>query len=92
MEIVGIDPGVRDQIHKLASSGLCSSVPGEVMTSVMVNGPKEGDVLYEMHESEKESIYNSLKKRAKIVSDGFNSIPEFSCQLVQGAMYCFPSV
>lgn len=92
MELVGIDPKVRDQIYKLASSGLCSNVPGQVMTSVMVNGPKEGDVSYVMHESEKESIFNSLKKRAKIVSDGFNDIPGFSCQPVQGAMYCFPSV
>lgn len=92
MEMVGIDPDVRDQIYKLASSHLCSNVPGQIMTSIMVNGPKEGDESYEMHEKEKEDIFKSLQRRAKIVGDGFNKIPGFSCQPVQGAMYCFPSV
>lgn len=92
MEMVGIDPNVRDQIYKLASSHLCSNVPGQVMTSIMVNGPKEGDASYYMHEKEKKDIFESLKRRAKIVGDGFNKIPGFSCQPVQGAMYCFPSV
>jgi alanine transaminase len=92
MELVGIDSSVRDQLYKLASSGLCSNVPGQIMTSIMVNGPEKGDVSYKLHENEKQMIYVSLKRRAKIVSDGFNSIPGFSCQPVQGAMYCFPSI
>jgi len=92
MEMVGIDPAVRDQIYKLASSHLCSNIPGQIMTSIMVNGPREGDESYELHENEKGAIFESLKRRAKIVGDGFNKIPGFSCQPVQGAMYCFPSV
>ncbi len=92
MEMDGFDPAIRDQIYKLASANLCSNVPGQIMTSLMVNGPQEGDESYELHENEKKSIFESLKKRAKIVGDGFNNIPGFSCQNVQGAMYCFPSV
>eukprot|EP01083_Nonionella_stella_P289611 985568_1 len=92
MELVGIDPGVKDQIYKLASASLCSNVPGQIMTSLMVNGPKEGDESYKIHEDEKKAVFESLKRRAEIVGKGFNAIPGFSCQEVQGAMYCFPKV
>lgn len=92
MELVGIDPGVKDQIYKLASASLCSNVPGQIMTSLMVNGPKKGDASYKSHEAEKKAIYDSLKRRAKIATDGLNEIPGFSCQQAQGAMYIFPKV
>jgi aspartate/methionine/tyrosine aminotransferase len=92
MELVGIDPNVVDEIYKLASAGLCSTVGGQVMTSLMVRGPNPTDVSYASHEAEKKAIYNSLKRRAQIVSDGLNSIDGFSCQPAEGSMYCFPSV
>jgi len=92
MELEGIDPEVTDQIVKLASSNLCSNVPGQIMTSLMVNEPKEGDESYESHKKEKAAILESLKKRANIAYEGFNEIPGFSCERAQGAMYCFPSV
>jgi len=92
MELVGIDPTVKDHLYKLASASLCSNVPGQIMTSLMVNGPKPGDVSYESHEAEKKAIYESLKRRAKIITEGLNDIPGFSCQEAQGAMYVFPKV
>lgn len=92
MEMDGFDSTVRDHLYKLASSHLCSNVPGQIMTSIMVNGPNEEDESFKLHEIEKKEVFDSLKRRAKIVSNGFNSVPGFSCQPVQGAMYCFPSV
>lgn len=92
MEMMGFDPAIRDQMYKLASAHLCANVPGQVMTSLMVNGPKEGGASYQLHQEEMKNIFDSLCKRAKIVGDGFNNIPGFSCQNVQGSMYCFPSV
>jgi aspartate/methionine/tyrosine aminotransferase len=92
MELVGFDPKVEDHLYKLASSSLCSTVNGQVMMSLMVRGPEPGDESYESHEAEKDAIYNSLKRRSKIVSDGLNSIHGFSCQPAMGSMYCFPSV
>lgn len=92
MELVGFDSGVKDCLYKLASASLCSNVPGQIMTSLMVNGPKPGDESYESHEAEKKAIYESLKRRAKIARDGLNDIPGFSCQEAQGAMYIFPRV
>jgi len=92
MELTGIDPKVQAQLYKLASSGLCSNVPGQIMTSLMVNGPQPGDESYETHQDEIVDIFQSLKRRASIASEGFNSIDGFQCQKAQGAMYCFPSV
>jgi aspartate/methionine/tyrosine aminotransferase len=92
MELVGIDPAVKDMIYKLSSSFLCSSVSGQIMTSLMVRGPSPGDESYESHEREKADIFQGLKRRAKIVSAGLDAIPGFSCRPAQGSMYCFPRV
>jgi aspartate/methionine/tyrosine aminotransferase len=92
MELVGFDPKVVEHIYKLASSGLCSTVNGQVMMSLMVRGPKPGDESYKSHEAEKQAVYNSLKERSRLVSEGLDSIPGFSCQSAMGAMYCFPRV
>jgi len=92
MELQGIDPEVKDQIVKLASSHLCSNIPGQIMMSLMVNGPNAGDESFESHEAEKKAIFESLKRRANIAYEGFNKIPGITCERVQGAMYCFPSV
>ena len=62
------------------------------MTSLMCRGPEPGEESYESHEAEKRAIYDGLKRRAQIVGKGLDSIPGFSCQPAQGAMYCFPSV
>jgi alanine transaminase len=72
--------------------GLCATVTGQVMTSLMVRGPDAGDESFASFEQEKKGIFESLKRRSKIVSEGLNSIPGFSCQPAQGSMYCFPSV
>eukprot|EP00590_Aulacoseira_subarctica_P000292 CAMPEP_0172429364 /NCGR_PEP_ID=MMETSP1064-20121228/50058_1 /TAXON_ID=202472 /ORGANISM="Aulacoseira subarctica , Strain CCAP 1002/5" /LENGTH=516 /DNA_ID=CAMNT_0013174721 /DNA_START=162 /DNA_END=1712 /DNA_ORIENTATION=+ len=92
MELAGFDSQVKDYLYKLASSGLCSSLDGQVMTSLMVRGPSPGSTSYESHQMEMKEIYESLKRRSKTVSQGLNSIPGFSCQPSQGSMYCFPSI
>jgi alanine transaminase len=92
MELTGFDENIKNQLYKLASASLCSTVNGQCMTSLMCRGPSPDDVSYESHEKEKLDIFNSLKKRSKIVNDGLNSIDGFSCQPAQGAMYCFPSI
>lgn len=92
MELVGIDDEVQDHIYKLASSGLCSCLNGQIMVSLMCRGPEPGDESYESHNNEMKTIFESLKRRSKIVSNGLNKIPGFSCQPAAGAMYSFPSV
>lgn len=92
MELTGFDAQVKDELYKLASSGLCSSLNGQCMTALMCRGPQPGDDSYEAHEAEKKTIFDSLKRRAKIVGEGLGAIPGFACQPAQGSMYCFPSV
>lgn len=92
MELVGLDPQVEDMIYKLASSSLCSTVSGQVMTSLMVRGPEPGDESYKSHLDEKKEIFESLRRRSRLVSTGLDKIPGFSCQPSTGSMYCFPSV
>lgn len=92
MELVGIDKFAHDELYKLASAGLCSNLPGQVMTSLMVRGPQPGDASFESHEAEKRAIFESLCRRSKIITTGLNSIPGFSCQEAAGAMYSFPAV
>ena len=58
----------------------------------MVRGPSEESDSYNSHQEEMNNIYESLKRRSKLVTEGLNSIPGFSCQPAQGSMYCFPNV
>ncbi|ACI64557.1 alanine aminotransferase, aminotransferase class I, partial [Thalassiosira pseudonana CCMP1335] len=92
VEMVGIEQDVNDCFYKLAASKLCSNAPGQAMVSLMCKGPNRGDSSYESHEKEKQAVFEGLRDRAQLVSEGLDSIPGFSCQPATGAMYCFPSV
>lgn len=92
MELTGFDETVKSHLYKLASASLCSTVSGQLMTSLMVRGPEPGDESYDSHEAEKKSVLDTLKRNAGLVANGLNSIPGFSCQPAAGSMYCFPSV
>lgn len=86
MELHNIDPEVKAQLYKLASSGLCSGVPGQIFTSLMVRGPEEGGESFESHAAEEAAIYDSLKRKAKLLVDGLNAIPGIACESADGAM------
>jgi len=90
MELHGIDPYVQSQIYKLASSGLCAGLAGQVMTSLMVNGPKEGGESYIGFVEEERAIFESLSRRAKTIVEGLNKIDGIECEPAEGAMYAFP--
>ena len=90
MELTHIDPYVQSQIYKLASSGLCSGVAGQIMTSLMLRPPQPGGESYDQFMKEEGEIYESLKRRAKILVDGLNSIDGIECNETEGAMYAFP--
>ena len=92
MELHNIDPYVQSQLYKLASSGLCSNLGGQVMTSLMMKPPVPGDLSYEQFHEEESSIYDGLKRRAKAVVEGLNRVDGISCNAAEGAMYTFPSI
>ena len=69
MELHNIDPYVHTQLYKLASSGLCSGVAGQMMMSLMVRPPLPNQESYELFAKEENTIFESLKRRAVSVSD-----------------------
>ena len=58
----------------------------------MVNPPKPGDESFELYNKERTSEIASLRRRAQIVTDGFNSLEGVTCNFTEGAMYSFPRV
>ena len=84
--------GADAQLYKLASSGLCAGVPGQIMTSLMVSPPKPGDASFESHTTEEIKVFGSLQRRSKLLVDGLNAIPGIDCEPADGAMYAFPRV
>jgi alanine transaminase len=92
MELYNIDPYVQSQMYKLASSGLCSGVAGQIMTSLMVKGPAKDGESFQKFQDEEQNIFESLKRRAKAIVDGLNKIEGINCKPAEGAMYAFPSI
>ena len=58
----------------------------------MVNPPKPGDPSFELYSRECADELASLKRRAKVVSGAFASLPGMSCQPTEGGMYSFPQL
>jgi glutamate--glyoxylate aminotransferase len=60
--------------------------------ALMVNPPKAGDESYEQHQEETAAILASLRRRAQIMTDGFNACEGVTCNFTEGAMYSFPKL
>merc|ERR1712187_1055869 len=59
---------------------------------MMVTPPKEGDPSYALFKQETDGILNGLKQRARLLTEGLNSIPGISSRAIQGAMCVFAKV
>lgn len=91
-EIRNIPADVSAQLLKLQSVSLCASLPGQVTVYCMVRPPKPGSPSHDEYARERDGILGELKKRARLVADGLNSIPGMACNEVAGAMYAFPRI
>jgi len=91
-ELHGFDPEVQAQLLKLVSIGLCSNVMGQVAVGLMVKPPQPGEASHAKFVSERDTIMESLKRRATKLVAGLNALEGVSCNEAQGAMYAFPSV
>lgn len=92
MELHNMDPQVIDEIYKISSINLCPNVPGQVALGLMVNPPKPGDPSFTQFRHEKDSLIESLKRRARKITDAFNALEGVVCQETEGAMYSFPRI
>ncbi|MED6217660.1 Glutamate--glyoxylate aminotransferase 2 [Stylosanthes scabra] len=91
-EMTNISPETVDQIYKVASISLSPNVPAQIFMGLMVNPPKPGDISYDQFVRESKGILESLRRRARIMTDGFNSCRNVVCNFTEGAMYSFPQI
>ena len=92
MELHHIDPYVQAQLYKLVSSGLCSGLAGQIMTSLMVHPPQEDDESYAQFVAEEKAIFDSLVKKSSTLVEGLNKIDGVECESAEGSMYAFPRI
>lgn len=64
----------------------------QVVLSCLCNPPKPGDASYDLFQQERSAEFASLARRAALVSDAFNSLPNMSVVPTKAAMYSFPQV
>eukprot|EP00271_Cylindrocystis_brebissonii_P008817 TRINITY_DN23318_c0_g1_i1.p1 TRINITY_DN23318_c0_g1~~TRINITY_DN23318_c0_g1_i1.p1 ORF type:complete len:485 (-),score=121.74 TRINITY_DN23318_c0_g1_i1:638-2092(-) len=92
VEFTNFHPMVIDELYKIASISLSPNVNGQVMMGLMVNPPQPGDYSYANFVREKKAILESLRRRAHIMTDGFNACENVVCNFTEGAMYSFPQI
>ncbi|GER37030.1 alanine aminotransferase 2 [Striga asiatica] len=91
-EMTNISPKAVEEIYKVASISLSPNVPAQILMGIMVNPPKPGDISYERYVRESKGILESLRRRAQLMTDGFNSCRNVVCNFTEGAMYSFPQI
>eukprot|EP00252_Welwitschia_mirabilis_P020719 TRINITY_DN512_c0_g1_i1.p1 TRINITY_DN512_c0_g1~~TRINITY_DN512_c0_g1_i1.p1 ORF type:complete len:481 (+),score=87.60 TRINITY_DN512_c0_g1_i1:357-1799(+) len=91
-ELTNIPPKTVDEIYKVASISLSPNVPAQIFLGLMVNPPKPGDISYQQFVTESKMILESLRRRARIMTDGFNGCRNVVCNFTEGAMYSFPQI
>jgi alanine transaminase len=91
-EFVGMSDSVMSLFVKVASTSLSSNTMGQIMVGLMVTPPKKGDASYASFQKETKGIFDGMKERAKLLTDGLNAIDGISTRQIQGAMYAFAKV
>ncbi|KAM9958137.1 hypothetical protein ACTFIW_013117 [Dictyostelium discoideum] len=92
MELNGVTQDVKAEIYKLASIGLCPNVIGQLVVDLMVRPPVAGEQSHDLYIKERDNIYESLKKRANLLTNALNSLDGVTCNPSEGAMYAFPQI
>eukprot|EP00775_Hariotina_reticulata_P006739 gene6739-6959_t len=92
VEFTNLHPKTVEEMYKIASINLAPNGTGQVAMSCLVNPPKPGSPSHEQHEAERQAELASLRRRAHMVTDGFNSLEDVTCNFTEGAMYSFPQL
>ncbi|OAP17057.1 GGT2 [Arabidopsis thaliana] len=91
-EMTNIPPRTVEEIYKVASIALSPNVSAQIFMGLMVSPPKPGDISYDQFVRESKGILESLRRRARMMTDGFNSCKNVVCNFTEGAMYSFPQI
>jgi alanine transaminase len=92
MELINIDPEVKAQMLKISSIMLCPPVTGQIAMDLLFNPPGPSQPSYATFIKEKVEILESLRRKAKLAYEIFNSMVNIKCNFVEGAMYAMPCV
>jgi len=91
-EAIGFEDAVLEQMVKMASITLCSSVTGQIATGLMINPPAEGDASWDQYKAERDGIQSSLKRRAELVCERLNALEGLTANASEGALYAFARI
>eukprot|EP00768_Dysnectes_brevis_P005736 gnl/Dysnectes_brevis/426_a469_5296.p1 GENE.gnl/Dysnectes_brevis/426_a469_5296~~gnl/Dysnectes_brevis/426_a469_5296.p1 ORF type:complete len:466 (-),score=213.71 gnl/Dysnectes_brevis/426_a469_5296:87-1484(-) len=89
MHMYNIDKELVGAFDDILSMG-CPNITGMIAMSAMVAPPCEGEDIYDLHTAEYTALLDSLKLKAGMVSEVFNSWERCSCVTPDGALYAFP--
>ncbi|XP_054043592.1 alanine aminotransferase 2-like [Rissa tridactyla] len=89
VEVVNMDPEVKQQLAKLVSVRLCPPVSGQILLDAVVDPPKPGDPSYELFISEKTAVLSALAHKARLTQEIFNKSPGIRCNPCRAP--CTPS-
>eukprot|EP00243_Klebsormidium_subtile_P002908 TRINITY_DN15936_c0_g1_i1.p1 TRINITY_DN15936_c0_g1~~TRINITY_DN15936_c0_g1_i1.p1 ORF type:complete len:490 (+),score=103.90 TRINITY_DN15936_c0_g1_i1:140-1609(+) len=89
VEFTNIHPEVLEQCYKIVSVSLSPNVTGQLMVGLMCNPPQPGDPSYEQYAAESKEVLESLGRKARALSEGFNKFKNMQCNEVEGALYAF---
>ena len=92
LELANLSADVKAVFFKMLSARLCSSILGQIAMDCVVKPPHKGSPSYDLFIKEKQEVLDSLRERAKLIADTFNSIPGIESNPVAGAMYAFPRI
>lgn len=77
-------PGFIDEVYKCCSINLSPNTIGQAAMSAFFNPPKPGDPSYPLYHKEKSAELASLRRRAHMVTDAFNSMEGVTCKFTEG--------
>jgi len=92
MELTNIEDEGWDQLYKLHSFELHLNSIAQIVIEVMCDPPKVGDESYDLYCREYNTHYESLRKRALLITQKLNTIEGITCQTVSGSMFAFPKI
>ncbi|XP_008332507.1 alanine aminotransferase 2 isoform X1 [Cynoglossus semilaevis] len=92
VELVNLDPSLKDYIYKLFSKDSCAPVLGQIAMDLMTNPPQPGDPSYSLYEAEIRAIRDTVTDNVKRASAVFNSLPCVSHHPVNGGAFLFPKI
>ncbi|CAG9561544.1 unnamed protein product [Danaus chrysippus] len=92
VELTNFHPDVQAQLYKFMSAMVSPNILGQAAIDCVAKPPSPGEPSYDLWLHEKTSVLASLRERAKMITDGLNTGQGFRCNVVQGAMYAFPTI